>query len=818
MPEQQAFFLSRYEIEAAKQEGRQRRTGKRSGVRQSSRSKEYNCETCGLLKKTKSGKIERFGQGKKNILMVGLCPGWEEDRDGIPFVGKSGKFLKSVTRGFGIDLTADCIRTNIVACYTNDPTDKQIRCCRRFLDTDIEEIKPKLIICLGGEAINEVLRPETLKKITISSISGKVVPCQRLGCWVGACFHPSFILRGNRRDESFFISNMMDVLEYLNKPLPKPLNFDANKLVLESNEAMDVLQKFSASKIPVAYDYEATTISPYDDDAKLLWVSLSNDSRFGYAIWLANPDWNIIEQAAVYRELANFLKSDAPKVVQGFNMEELWSRRHIGTGMNNFIMDTMVTTHVVNCRHNVTSLGFQTYMMTGHEYKKMVDVANIENEDVEQVANYSSLDSRYTIMAFHKNSNALNNHTRKFNELITRCLPVLANLQERGVRIDMRLLNEFNKTYNKRLEERLRDVRGDKQVQKYVEGGKSEFNPSSHPQMRQVIYRGYGVVAYKKKATGEDVLRAIQTRTKDEELRGFIDKVLRYRKTETFLKKTKEILLTVDSSGFIHPTYNMNFAETFRSSANDPNIQSVPKREEALAEIRRVFIPREGHVFIEPDYKGLEICGIAMVSGDSFLGEEIKSGIDVHSKWARKIYSKAEVSGEERFRIKNGFVFPSFYGSAYESIAKSFPEMTTGHIKKTQDEFWEQYWEVREWQQRTLKFYKENGFILCASGFIRHGPLSDFQLYNTPVQGPCFHLFLDALARVDERMISKSFESMAVAEIHDSGLFDVDPKEVDDVVGPIDEVFCSKRFEWQRDIPLRVSYGVGENWLDMEDI
>ena len=163
MAKQKAFFLSPLEIyqQEHPEEFEKKKRKRSSSSSKSRKPKVFDCNTCGLSSKCKSPKIKRFGKGEKDILLVGLCPGRQEDRVGTPFVGPSGNFLRKKLKLFDIDIDQDCVRTNIVQCFSgvdkkgNDksPTKNQIQSCVTNLLKDIEEVKPKLIIALGGEAI-----------------------------------------------------------------------------------------------------------------------------------------------------------------------------------------------------------------------------------------------------------------------------------------------------------------------------------------------------------------------------------------------------------------------------------------------------------------------------------------------------------------------------------------------------------------------------------------------------------------------------------------------------------------------------------------
>jgi len=194
---------------------------------------------------------------------------------------------------------------------------------------------------------------------------------------------------------------------------------------------------------------------------------------------------------------------------------------------------------------------------------------------------------------------------------------------------------------------------------------------------------------------------------------------------------------------------------------------------------------------------------------------------DSHRRWAAKLYQKSfeDITKEERYAAKNGFVFPAFYGSQPKAMAR-YPEfrgISEKHIQKIYDEFWEEYVEVRAWQKKIVQLYNETGGYVGPMGCRRPGPLSYFQLYNNIIQGAGFHLLLDALQRIDDEMIARGMDSYAFLEVHDSISYDTNLDEIHEVVDLSNKILCSKRFDWQRNIPLEVEWSAGKNWYDVKN-
>jgi len=832
---QPAFFVTEKEIllqkfleDKAKAKGK---GSKKPRVSKPSQPKVFDCETCGLRKNCETPDMQRYGKGMKDILIVGMCPGKEEDESGRPFVGPSGRLLKKALGVLGVDLDKDCVRTNIVRCRPkgrNSPTAVEIKCCYNKLKKDIEEVRPKLILALGKESIETVLAPHSLGKVTLASVHGMVFANQTHNCWVGCAYHPSYVVReGGYKNErgryQIFVYDLEDILDKINEPLPRPLSTEGNYLISSSAEAIELLNRFVEENSPTAFDYETNCLDPLDESAKIVTVALANSVKEGYCIWMANPEWNELEDAHVYGALRKFLNSSVPKVVQNYFMEDLWSKVVVGCRPRNIVHDTMLCEHILTSRGK-TSLGYQVFRETGHDYKSMVDHETISDEPISKISDYNCWDARYTLMLYESQLPKLKGGLKRFNVLYHRCIKTLSVMKDRGIRIDVDLLKRWNKEWVDKADGLLDRILSSKVSKRFKKKYGGELNINSSSQLGNLLYSMYGIEPLKKTkggkgATDEDTLGRIRESCDNDEIIEFLTDLSSYKKCFSFLKRVKEYLRIVSPSGYIHPQLGLHIASTFRSSSRNPNIQNVFKHDLELQMFRRCIIPSPGRIFLEVDYDGLEVKVIAMSSNDRILIEQIKQGVDFHRMWAAILYEKEEenVDKDQRYNSKNGFVFPSFYGSKPPAISRALG-LSEEFVEIVQDEFWTMYADVYKWQESTLALYEETGYVEGLSGFRRCGPLTDEQIFNSPIQGTAFHLLLDGLDRIERTFRKCKLKSNPVFEVHDSIVFDAVPEEIEDVIGISTETLCSKRFDWQRDVPITVSWEEGPNWYDMKEI
>lgn len=132
------------------------------------------CRKCPLWK-TRKNPVPGEGDVNTKIMLIGLGPGFNEDRLGRPFVGRAGKFLDELLSSIGIKRREVYI-TNVVKCFlpNNIATNEQIKACVPYLDEQLAIIKPKIIIALGNVAASYIFKKFGLKSVGIGKIHGKI--------------------------------------------------------------------------------------------------------------------------------------------------------------------------------------------------------------------------------------------------------------------------------------------------------------------------------------------------------------------------------------------------------------------------------------------------------------------------------------------------------------------------------------------------------------------------------------------------------------------------------------------------------------------
>lgn len=236
---------------------------------------------------------------------------------------------------------------------------------------------------------------------------------------------------------------------------------------------------------------------------------------------------------------------------------------------------------------------------------------------------------------------------------------------------------------------------------------------------------------------------------------------------------------------------------------------NCPKRDKKSKEIiRSLYYPKPGHYLKEIDFKGAEVSTAAAVTGDKNLIKYVSdTSTDMHRDLARSIFMVDDVSKNLRgVATKGPFTFAEFYGSYYEQVARGIwkeidipnavdfygfdvvrhlkkcgvrtYDSWVKHIQEQERILWEDFFpEYQRWREDTYSFFVENGYIDYPNGFRYWGPASRNECLNAPIQGPAFHINLWALTNINRELREKEFRSSLICQIHDSQIYDMDPKE-----------------------------------------
>ena len=352
--------------------------------------------------------------------------------------------------------------------------------------------------------------------------------------------------------------------------------------------------------------------------------------------------------------------------------------------------------------------------------------------------------------------------------------------------------------------------------------GREELNLNSPKQLREVLYDERGLTPGKKTKTGYSTDAATLEMLKGE-WPEFLEPLLRYREVEKLRSTYGEGLLAeVADDGRIHATFNQTVARTGRLSSDQPNLHNIPVRTEEGRQFRRAFIPSAGTRLLVADYNQIELRCIAHLAKDPGLIGAFTSGQDIHNATAAQVFSvdPADVNIEQRSKAKM-----VSYGLAYGMEAYGLAQrlnIPTDEAAVILAAYFDAFPNVKEYMDVTVVEARERGYTETLFG--RRRPIPELmspnfrirqagerQAMNAGIQGLAADIFKVALVRIDEALVSGSFASQVVLQVHDEVIVEV-PSDETQVVG--DLVIDLMRGAAELDVPLEVNVSWGDTWAE----
>jgi len=393
-------------------------------------------------------------------------------------------------------------------------------------------------------------------------------------------------------------------------------------------------------------------------------------------------------------------------------------------------------------------------------------------------------------------------------------LPVLVDMEWRGVRIDVERLGEISRTFARELAELERSI--------YRAAG-TDFNINSTPQLRHVLFDKIQLPVLKKTKTGAstdyEVLEQLAAAGHE------VPKLLIEYRELSKLKSTYVDALPGfinPATGRIHTSFNQTGAATGRLSSSDPNLQNIPVRTARGEAIRRAFVAPPGALLLTADYSQIELRLLAHLSGDPAFVRAFEQGGDIHRQTAAIIFGvpQEQVTSEMRARAKT-INFGTIYGQGPFALARQLG-ITQEEARAFIQEYFTRFAGVRAWLDRTVVEAREKGYVETLFGRRRYVPELKDRNYNirafgertatnSPLQGSAADLIKIAMVRIAAALTAGGLASRMILQVHDELVLEVPAREVS-----IATELVKRHMERAADlrVPLVVTIGVGMNWVD----
>ncbi|HYM60862.1 MAG TPA: DNA polymerase I [Thermoanaerobaculia bacterium] len=394
-------------------------------------------------------------------------------------------------------------------------------------------------------------------------------------------------------------------------------------------------------------------------------------------------------------------------------------------------------------------------------------------------------------------------------------IPVLAGMEDRGIKIDVALLRSMSNTMGVQIAELERKI--------YAEAG-TEFNINSPAQLGHILFEKLQYPAAKKTKTTKSYSTGVEVLS---ELAGHgyavPQLILQHRELHK-LKSTYVDALPqiVGRDGRVHTSFNQAVAATGRLSSSDPNLQNIPIRTEQGREIRKAFIAEEGNVLLSADYSQVELRILAHITGDEELIETFNRGADIHRATASKMFGIPEdqLTLDQR-RAAKTINFGVLYGMSAFRLANEL-SIPTAQAKDFIEAYFSRYPKIQEYLDRTLDEARKSGKVTTLFGRVRYIPEihnrsftvrgnAERMATNAPIQGTAADILKLAMIAVDRRLEREASEAKMLLTVHDEIVIEVPERIAQEVSEMVKETMETI---YPLAVKLAVDTNRGRSWYD----
>lgn len=590
--------------------------------------------------------------------------------------------------------------------------------------------------------------------------------------------------------------------------------------LIEGSGACIALAADLAKAKMISFDTETTGIDATQAD--LVGISFAVKEGEGYYIPVSAQKAEAQAIVDIFKPILE--NPDIVKIGQNIKYDMIMFKNY-GVQVRGTLFDTMLAHYLIEpeLRHNMNYMAetllnyapvsIETLIGKGAKQGSMRDVP------LEKIKEYAAEDADITLQL----KNALEPKLKSddleklFYEMETPLVPVLADMEYEGIKIDATFLTDYSKV----LTTKIIDLE-----EKIIAAAGTPFNIGSPKQVGEILFDKLKIPYKGKKtksgqySTDEDVMSEL---AKDYPIAADI---LSHRGLSKLKSTYVDALpkMINPRTGRVHSNFNQALTATGRLSSNNPNLQNIPIKTPEGSEVRKAFVPRDAdHVILSADYSQIELRLIAEISGDKGMIEAFQSGNDFHRATAAKVYEVdfEAVTSEQRRNAKT-VNFSITYGAGASNLASQLG-IPRSEAKELIDNYWKQFSGLRDYMNKIVETAREKGYVTTLLGRRRYlrdinsrnglaRSNSERMAINSPIQGTAADMIKIAMINIHKAFAEKQLQTKLVLQVHDELVFDV-PKSELETVKPIIEN-CMKNAIPNLQVPIEVGMGEGANWLE----
>ena len=600
--------------------------------------------------------------------------------------------------------------------------------------------------------------------------------------------------------------------------------YQNNTIIADTPEALDALAEKLRSASVLALDTETTGVDPMSCEP--VGISLAVEPGTGYYIPVGHAGGeNQPDLETVREKIGPFLADpDLPKAGHNIKYDMIVLER-CGMPVRGIRFDSMIAGWILDPESRQLGLKPMAKALLGIHMTEIETLIGkgrqqitMDQVPVRDAAPYAAADAEVVLqlMPVLQERMRQENTEKIFTELEVPLIPVLAEMEMRGILLD----REFLKKMSGELSERLSAL----EQQICDEVGYS-FNINSTQQLSAALFNTLGLVpprTAKKTAAGNystaaDVL---------EEMRGehpVIDMILDYREMGK-LKSTYTDTLpeSIDpKTGRVHTSFSQTGTVTGRLASSSPNLQNIPTRTELGRQIRTAFTAAPGCVLLSVDYSQIELRIVAHMSGDESMIAAFNAGQDIHAATAAAIYrcSIDEVTKEQRRHAK-AINFGLIYGMSSFGLSKS-TGLTPAEASAFVKAYFEQFPKVKTFLDGLRVTAAQQGWVSTLAGRKRYFPnlkremnynlrnREEREAINAPVQGTSADILKAAMIRLPGELRKRGLHAQILLQVHDELMLECPEAELAQTRDAVREVMENIT---TLTVPLLTEAKSGTNW------
>ena len=400
-----------------------------------------------------------------------------------------------------------------------------------------------------------------------------------------------------------------------------------------------------------------------------------------------------------------------------------------------------------------------------------------------------------------------------FNNIDMPTVTVLANMQWNGMYADLEELNKFGKQLKEQLEIKTKMI--------YEMAGE-EFNINSTKQLGEILFEKMKLPVVKKTKSGYSTDVDVLEKLKSED--PIISEILDYRKlmklNSTYVEGLKPYINPKTKR--IHSFFHQTITATGRISSTEPNLQNIPTRFELGKQVRKIFKPEPGKVYIDADYSQIELRVLAHMSEDTHMVQAFKDGEDIHRQAASKVFKTPmeEVTKEQRSNAK-AVNFGIVYGISDFGLGEQLG-ISRKIAKQYIEEYLQEYAGIKNFMDDMKEKAKETGYVETLFNRRRYIPELKSNNYmvrqfgeraamNTPIQGTAADIMKIAMINVYKKLIEENLEAKIVLQVHDEMMIEAPLAEAEKVK---EIVKTEMESAIKLNVPLIAEVSEAENWYE----